>query len=97
LQLKQQRLAKIKAAKQALEVRTDNKESLRQNMNRKMRTPEAREIYRQRKVIVEPVFGQIPKGHKLKTVDFADSACAIKTKSPESFPSSARHTTSKNR
>ncbi|MBL0380972.1 MAG: transposase [Desulfofustis sp. PB-SRB1] len=28
-------------------------------MNKKMQSPESREIYKQRKVIVEPVFGQI--------------------------------------
>ena len=38
---------------------TDNKESLRQNMTRKMATASAQSIYKRRKVIVEPVFGQI--------------------------------------
>lgn len=40
-------------------INTDDKESLRQGMNRKIRIPEAQETYRQRKVVVEPVFGQI--------------------------------------
>ncbi|MFZ0435557.1 MAG: IS1182 family transposase [Chthoniobacterales bacterium] len=38
---------------------TDNKESLRQAMRRNMATPGAQAVYKQRKVIVEPVFGQI--------------------------------------
>jgi transposase len=38
---------------------TDDKEPLRQDMNRKMQTPAAQALYKQRKVIVEPVFGQI--------------------------------------
>lgn len=40
-------------------INTDDKESLRQDMNRKMQTPSAQAIYKQRKVVVEPVFGQI--------------------------------------
>lgn len=44
---------------QARTLSTDDKEALRQNMNRKMQTPPAQAIYKQRKVIVEPVFGQI--------------------------------------
>lgn len=40
-------------------ISTDDKESLRQDMNRKMETASAQTIYKQRKVIVEPVFGQI--------------------------------------
>jgi len=40
-------------------INTDDKESLRQNMNCKMETASARAIYKQRKIIVEPVFGQI--------------------------------------
>lgn len=40
-------------------ITTDDKEPLRQAMNRKMATPEAKAVYRQRKIIVEPVFGQI--------------------------------------
>ncbi len=38
---------------------TDDKESLRQGMSRKMETPSAQAVYKQRKVIVEPVLGQI--------------------------------------
>lgn len=44
---------------QARTISTDDKESLRQDMNRKMQTAPAQAIYKQRKVIVEPVFGQI--------------------------------------
>jgi transposase len=40
-------------------INTDDKESLRQDMNRKMATAAAQSVYKQRKVIVEPVFGQI--------------------------------------
>ena len=40
-------------------ISTDDKEPLRQDMNRKMATESARAVYKQRKVIVEPVFGQI--------------------------------------
>lgn len=44
---------------QARTISTDNKETLRQDMSRKMQTPAAQALYKQRKVIVEPVFGQI--------------------------------------
>ena len=44
---------------QARTLSTDDKEALRQNMNRKMQTLPAQATYKQRKVIVEPVFGQI--------------------------------------
>ena len=44
---------------QARTVNTDNQEPLRQDMNRKMQTPAAQTTYKQRIVIVEPVFGQI--------------------------------------
>lgn len=44
---------------QARTINTDDKESLRQDMNRKMQTLAAKATYKQRKVIVEPVFGQI--------------------------------------
>jgi len=44
---------------QARTISTDDKESLRQDMKRKMQTAPAQAIYKQRKVIVEPVFGQI--------------------------------------
>ncbi|MDO9139107.1 MAG: transposase [Methylobacter sp.] len=40
-------------------INTDDKEPLRQEMNRKMATDAAKTVYKQRKVIVEPVFGQI--------------------------------------
>jgi transposase len=40
-------------------VSTDDKEPLRLQMNVKMEKEDSKEIYKQRKVIVEPVFGQI--------------------------------------
>ena len=44
---------------QARTISTDDKEPLRQQMNEKMETEDSKEIYKRRKVIVEPVFGQI--------------------------------------
>jgi transposase len=44
---------------EARTITTDDKESLRQQMNRKMATESAKVIYGKRKTIVEPVFGQI--------------------------------------
>lgn len=44
---------------QARTINTDDKEPIRQQMNKKMERTESREIYKKRKVIVEPVFGQI--------------------------------------
>ena len=38
---------------------TDDKEPLRQRMNEKMEQQSSKEIYKKRKKIVEPVFGQI--------------------------------------
>ncbi len=40
-------------------ITTDDKEALRQEMNAKMAHEESKAIYKERKVIVEPVFGQI--------------------------------------
>jgi len=40
-------------------ITTDDKEPLRLLMNQKMEAEDSKEIYKQRKVIVEPVFGQI--------------------------------------
>jgi len=40
-------------------IQTDEHERVRQAMNKKMATPQAKEVYDRRKVIVEPVFGQI--------------------------------------
>ena len=40
-------------------ITSDDKEPLRQQMNRKMEEDSAKAIYKERKVIVEPVFGQI--------------------------------------
>ncbi len=44
---------------QARTINTDAKEPLRQRMNTKMATEAAKAVYKKRKVIVEPVFGQI--------------------------------------
>ncbi len=44
---------------QARTINTDDKESLRQDMNRKMQRLAAKATYKQRKIIVEPVLGQI--------------------------------------
>jgi transposase len=44
---------------EARTINTDDKEPLRQQMNAKMEQQEAKEIYKKRKSIVEPVFGQI--------------------------------------
>jgi len=49
-----------KSAKgEARTINTDDKEPLRQQMNAKMEEKSSKEIYKKRKVIVEPVFGQI--------------------------------------
>jgi len=52
------RCCKSKTGK-ARTISTDDKEPLRQAMNKKMELESSKEIYMQRKVIVEPVFGQI--------------------------------------
>jgi transposase len=44
---------------EARTIKTDDKEPLRQQMNSKMEEEESKAIYKKRKVIVEPVFGQI--------------------------------------
>ena len=44
---------------EARTIKTDDKEPLRQQMNRKMETDASKAIYKKRKQIVEPVFGQI--------------------------------------
>jgi len=44
---------------EARTINTDDKEPLRQKMNEKMELESSKEIYKQRKVIVEPVFGQL--------------------------------------
>lgn len=43
-------------------ITSDDKEPLRRQMSERMATEEAKAIYKQRKVIVEPVFGQIKTG-----------------------------------
>lgn len=40
-------------------ITSDDKEPLRQRMNRKMEKDDSRAVYKERKIIVEPVFGQI--------------------------------------
>lgn len=44
---------------EARTITTDDKEPLRQRMRAKMLQPAAKAVYQQRKVVVEPVFGQI--------------------------------------
>lgn len=44
---------------EARTISADNKEPLRQQMNAKMEKDDSKELYKKRKVIVEPVFGQI--------------------------------------
>ncbi len=44
---------------EARTINTDDKEPLRQQMNAKMEEEKSKAIYKERKVIVEPVFGQI--------------------------------------
>jgi hypothetical protein len=44
---------------QARTINIDDKEPIRQQMNEKMEAAESKEMYKQRKVIVESVFGQI--------------------------------------
>ena len=46
----------------ARSITCDDKEPLRQRMNTKMEQEDAKVVYQQRKVIVEPVFGQIKNG-----------------------------------
>ena len=75
-----------KSAKgQARTISTDAKEPLRQQMNEKMESENSKEIYAKRKVIVEPVFGQIKnagfRGFKVrgyeKTSGEFSLACAV--------------------
>jgi len=47
---------------EARSIETDNYEGLRQSMREKMSHEDSKEIYKKRKVIVEPVFGQIKNG-----------------------------------
>jgi len=44
---------------EARTISTDDKEPLRQKMNARMAKPESKVVYSKRKVIVEPVFGQL--------------------------------------
>ncbi|MFQ5493702.1 MAG: IS1182 family transposase [Candidatus Dojkabacteria bacterium] len=66
-------------------INTDDKEPLRQRMNEKMKQESSKEIYRKRKKIVEPVFGQIKnsgfrgfrlRGHEKVNGEFS-LACAV--------------------
>ena len=70
---------------QARTISTDDKEPLRQQMNEKMETEDSKEIYKKRKVIVEPVFGQIKntgfrgfsvRGHTKTSGEFS-LVCAV--------------------
>ena len=64
---------------QARTINTDDKEPIRQQMNEKMEAVESKEIYKQRKVIVEPVFGQI------KNTGFKGFSVRGKTKTSGEF------------
>jgi transposase len=44
---------------EARTINTDDKEPLRQRMNAKMEQQEAKHVYKRRKSIVEPIFGQV--------------------------------------
>ena len=66
-------------------INTDDKEPLRQKMNEKMEQESSKEIYKKRKKIVEPVFGQIKnsgfrgfslRGYKKASGEFS-LACAV--------------------
>lgn len=66
-------------------INTDDKEPLRQKMNEKMEQESSKEIYKKRKKIVEPVFGQIKnsgfrgfslRGHEKASGEFS-LACAV--------------------
>ena len=67
------------ATGQARTINTDDKEPIRQQMNEKMEAVESKEIYKQRKVIVEPVFGQI------KNTGFKGFSVRGKTKTSGEF------------
>jgi transposase len=66
-------------------INTDDKEPLRQKMNEKMEQESSKEIYKKRKKIVEPVFGQIKnsrfRGFSLRGYEKAGGefslACAV--------------------
>ncbi len=66
-------------------INTDDKEPLRQKMNEKMEQESSKDIYKKRKKIVEPVFGQIKnsgfrgfrlRGHEKASGEFS-LACAV--------------------
>jgi len=66
-------------------ITTDDKEPLRQEMNKKMEQESSKEIYKKRKEIVEPVFGQIKnsgfrgfsvRGHEKASGEFS-LVCAV--------------------
>jgi len=66
-------------------IHSDDKEPLRQTMREKMTQETAKEVYKQRKVIVEPVFGQIKntgfrgfsvRGHERASGEFS-LVCAV--------------------
>lgn len=55
---------------QGRSVNVDAQEPVRQRMNEKMQNPESKEVYKQRKTIVEPVFGVI-KSNSMGFVHFS--------------------------
>jgi len=66
-------------------INTDDMEPLRQHMIEKMRQQSSKEVYKKRKVIVEPVFGQIKnggfrgfllRGHRKASGEFSLVCCA---------------------
>jgi transposase len=70
-------------------INTDNKEAIRQRMNVKMELTASKEVFQQRKVIVEPVFGQI------KMVVSGVSVFAARSKLTANFHWRVLFTTSK--
>ena len=70
---------------EARTINTDDKEPQRQKMNKKMEQEDSKEVYKKRKQIVEPVFGQIKnsgfrgfllRGYKKASGEFS-LACAV--------------------
>ncbi|MHC1725054.1 MAG: transposase [Syntrophobacteraceae bacterium] len=54
---------------EARTINTDDKEPLRQKMNEKMEQENSKEVYKKRKQIVEPVFGQIKNSDFSQRID----------------------------
>jgi transposase len=79
-------------------ITTDDKETLRQQMRARMTTPQAKACYKKRKVIVEPVFGQLKnsgfRGFRLRGLqkvagEFALLCSAHNMKKIPDYPSSS--------